>query len=113
MEKIKQEFDEQASLALITGMINKAQNLFQDRGFLFLTWGWVIFVCSITHFVLLHWRVVAKPEMIWMVIWVTLIWQIFYVAKKRRQERVKTYTSEIIAHVWLVFVVCSVLCSFL
>jgi hypothetical protein len=113
MEKNNEEFDEQASLLLITGMINKAQNHFQDRGFLYLMWGWVIFACSLVHFVLLHWHIIDNPDRIWVLTWVALIWQIFYIIKKRKEEKVKTYTSEIIAQVWYVFVICSALCSFL
>lgn len=113
MEKNNTEFDEQASLLLITSMINKAQNHFQSRAFLYLLWGWTIFGCSVVHFVLLHWHLVDTPERIWGLTWLALIYQVFYIIKKRRTARVKTYTNEIIAQVWLVFVVCSVLCTFL
>ena len=113
MEKDKPAFSEQESLLLIAGMINKAQNHFQNRGFLYLIWGWTIFACSLVHFVLLHWHIIAHPEMVWIITWLCLIWQIFYIAKKRQQEKVKTYTSEIIAQVWLVYVICCALCTFL
>ena len=113
MENNNEGFDEKASLMLIAGMISKAQNRFQENGFLYLLWGWTILICSLFQFVLVHWGLLEHPERIWAVTWVVLIFQAIYLVRKKRRSKVRTYTGEIIGYVWLVFVICSMLCSFL
>jgi hypothetical protein len=103
----------QDSLQLIESMINKAQNRFNENGHLYLLWGWVIFSCSIVHFVLGYWNFYDKPYVVWVATWGVLIYQMIYIARKKRRERVKTYTDEIIGYVWFVFVILMVLVGFL
>lgn len=98
------EFSTQNSLQLIESMINKAQNRFNENGHLYLLWGWVIFICSIVHFVVDYWNIYENPQFVWFVTWGAVIYQMIYLARRKKKERVKTYTDEIIGHVWLVFV---------
>ncbi|TDH26213.1 hypothetical protein EXU57_12040 [Segetibacter sp. 3557_3] len=100
------------SLKLIEEMINRARNNFGDNGHLYLLWGWVIALCSLGHFVMWHFRLVAHPEMIWMVTWATMIYQAVYLRKRKKASRVKTYSDDILGYVWLVFVVCLALTAF-
>lgn len=99
------EFSTQNSLQLIESMINKAQNRFNENGHLYLLWGWVIFFCSIIHFVVDYWNIYDKPQLVWIATWGAVIYQMIYLARTKRKERVKTYTDEIIGYVWLVFVI--------
>jgi len=103
----------QDSLQLIESMINKAQNRFNENGHLYLLWGWVIFACSIVHFVLAYWKLYDQPQIVWVATWGALIYQMIYIFRKKRKERVKTYTDEIIGYVWLVFVILMALVGFL
>lgn len=96
-------FSPQESLAMIEGMINKAKNKFSDDSFLYLLWGWVVFGCSIGHFIMLKFNLFKNPEIIWMLTWVTVIIQIVYLIKQKKKERVKTYTDEIINYLWVTF----------
>lgn len=99
------EFSTQNSLQLIESMINKAQNRFNENGHLYLLWGWVIFFCSIIHFVVDYWNIYDKPQLVWIATWGAVIYQMIYLARTKRKERVKTYTDEIIGYVWFVFVI--------
>ncbi|HPH24043.1 MAG TPA: hypothetical protein PLW32_09180 [Chitinophagaceae bacterium] len=99
----KDNFSPQESLAMIEGMINKAKNNFTDDSFLYLLWGWVVFICSIGHFIMLKFTTWQHAEMIWMLTWVTVAIQIIYLVKKQKKERVKTYTDEIISYLWVTF----------
>ncbi|MBP9741377.1 MAG: hypothetical protein KBD28_11860, partial [Chitinophagaceae bacterium] len=99
----KDNFSPQESLAMIEGMINKAKNNFTDDSFLYLLWGWVVFICSIGHFIMLKFTTWQHAEMIWMLTWVTVAIQIVYLVKKQKKERVKTYTDEIISYLWVTF----------
>lgn len=97
------KFSATESLALIEGMINKAKNNFSDDSLLYLLWGWVVFFCSITHFVLLKLALVKSPEMVWMLTWVAVVVQIIYLKNQKKTERVKTYADEIINFLWISF----------
>lgn len=107
------EFTQQESLAVIQEMINKAKNRFSEGGHLYLLWGWVVFICSLAEFVLLRFVHYQQHGMIWLLTWVAFIYQLFYLARKRRQSKVRTYTHDIIKYVWLVFVISMALLMFL
>jgi hypothetical protein len=86
-------------------MINTAKNQFSENGFLYLLWGWVVFICSIGHFILLN---VVKYEyhyMIWLLTWAAVIFQMFYLRKKSKEAKVKTYAEDIVKYVWITFVI--------
>ncbi|MBS4043822.1 MAG: hypothetical protein KGZ59_08415 [Chitinophagaceae bacterium] len=91
------------SLHLIEGMINKAKDRFAENGLLYLLWGWVVLACSITQYILIMYSNFSKPEMVWAITWLVVIFQIFYLSKQEKNRKVKTYTDELIGFVWMVF----------
>jgi hypothetical protein len=91
------------SLQLIDSMINKAQQRFSENGFLYLLWGWVILFCSIGHFLLLQFQWLKEPETIWATCWLAVLFQIIYLSKNKKKEKVKTYSNEIIDYIWVSF----------
>ena len=97
------------SLQVIQSMINKAKNQFTESGHLYLLWGWLILICSVVEFVLMKVVQYKYHYMIWMVTWIAVIYQIFYIYKKEKMRRVRTYTDDILAFVWIVFVIMMVL----
>ncbi len=101
----KPELTPSESLQLISGMINSVQKKYSDNGFLYLFWGWLVFFCGITQFILLHFFDYPYHYMVWMLTWAGLIFQIFYLRKKRAVSRVRTYADTIIGYVWLTFVI--------
>ena len=109
-EKIMTETE---SIQLITSMINKAKNNFGEKGLLYLIWGWVILFCCITNFVGTYFFNYDKISFIWLIVYIVLIFQIFYLRKIRKARATKTYTGEINAFVWIVFSICMVLIIFI
>jgi cell division protein FtsW (lipid II flippase) len=101
---------QQQSLDIIESMINKAKNQFSENGFVYLLWGWVILVCSISQFIL---RSLNYPKhyLVWMLTWLALIVQVVYYAKRKKRKTVKTYTDDIIGYVWMTFVIMLLLCG--
>ena len=97
------------SLELIQSMINKAKNQFGENGHLYLVWGWVVLFCSIAQFTLLHFFGYEKHYMVWMFTWLVVIYQFVYLFRNRKKQKIKTYTAEILAYVWLVFVILMIL----
>ncbi len=100
------------SLQLIESMINRARDKFNENGHLYLLWGWVILICSVFHFVAWHFSLFPRPQVVWMLTWLAAIYQTIYLIKKKKERRVKTYTDDILANVWTVFIVCMFLMVF-
>jgi len=104
---------EKESMELITSMINKAKNNFSEKGFLYLIWGWVILFCCITHFVGIYFYHYQNISFVWLIMYLVVILQIFYLRKMKKNRRTKTYTGEINGSVWLVFTICLMLVIFI
>ncbi len=102
-------FSQQESFDIINSMINKARNQFSENGHLYLLWGWVVLVCSTGQFILQNIVHIQYYYLIWLLTWPTLAYQLFYLKKKRKKRKVRTYADEIIRSVWLVFFICSFL----
>jgi FtsH-binding integral membrane protein len=103
MEK-ESSFSHAESLALIESMINKATNRFNEDGFLYLLWGWVVLVCSVTEFVLLRIQF-QKHYLVWTLTWAAVLYQIFFLRRKRQKQPVRTYTDDIVKYVWITFII--------
>lgn len=102
----QQEFSPTESLQLIESMISKAQNRFSENGHLYLLWGWVILCCSTASFIMVYFfQTTAWLNVVWALTFPTVIYQMIYLARHKKKERVKTYTDEISNYVWLVFVI--------
>ena len=102
----QQELSTRDSLQLIESMINKAQNRFNENGHLYLLWGWVVLICSITSFIAIYFYGDGKMIMyVWMLTIPTVIYQMIYLARIKKSTAVRTYTDEINSYVWLVFVI--------
>jgi uncharacterized membrane protein YfcA len=102
----QEEFSPQDSLHLIESMINKARNRFSENGHLYLLWGWVILLCSIANFVAVYFfNSLETLKYMWVLIVPTVIYQMIYLVRKEKKEKVKTYADEIYNYVWLAFVV--------
>lgn len=101
-----EKFSPKDSLQLIDSMISRAKNRVTENGFLYLLWGWVIFVCAIFHFAAVKLSLFKKPELVWMITWGVVIFQIIYLAKLKKNEKVKTYSDGIIDAIWICFGIC-------
>lgn len=101
-----ENFSPKDSLQLIDSMISQAKNRFTENGFLYLLWGWVVFVCAIFHFTAVKLNLFKKPELVWMITWGVVIFQIIYLARVKKNEKVKTYSDGIIDAIWICFGIC-------
>lgn len=101
------------SLALITSMINKAKEKVTESGTLYLAWGWLILFCCLVQFSALHFFNYPNAYFVWISTWLLLIYQFYYIRKKRKSRKVKTYMREINGYVWAVFFICLVLIFFI
>lgn len=109
----EKEMTEIERLELITSMINKAKNNFADNGVLYLLWGWVILICCIGQFIAIHFFKSPYAHFVWFLTWIVVLFQIFYLKKKKKLQKARTYTSEIHSMIWLVFFICMMLMVFI
>jgi hypothetical protein len=109
----EENFDPKQSLLLIESMINRAKDKFAEDGSMYLLWGWVVFICSLTQFVLLHFFKYPYHYIVWFASWIIVIYQLVYIRKKIKRRRVRTYTGYILGYVWLTFVIVIFLLAFL
>ena len=105
-------FSAHESLQVIHSMIEKAKNQFSENGHLYLLWGWVVFVCSMAQFILLKFVQSEKHYFVWFATCLAFAYQIFYLRKQNRRQRVKTYADRIIGFIWISFVVLMILIGF-
>lgn len=103
MSTANENLSAQESMNLISSMIHKAKNQFSENGHLYLLWGWTIFICSVFQFINTELAFIKNAGWIWGLTWVAIIYQIFFLIKKKKKERVKTYTEEINNSIWMVF----------
>jgi len=101
------------SLKFIESMIHKAQNRFSENGTLYLLWGWTIFLCSLVQYFSLKFTSFSNASLIWLLVVFVMIYQILYLSKKRKTEKVITYTDEVIGYVWMTFGICMGLLTFI
>jgi hypothetical protein len=107
------DFSPQQSLQLIESMINRAQDKFAEDGYMYLVWGWMVFICSLLQFTLLHVFNYAQHYIVWLATIPLFVYLGFYIRKKHKQKTVVTYTNSIIGFVWITFAVVIVLLGFL
>ena len=100
-------------MQLIESMINRAKNQFNENGTLYLLWGYTILVCCLTQFLVKYFYHTDKSNYVWMLTWVVVIYQMYFLAKKKKKEKVETYTGGIIAVVWISFTVAIFLLIFI
>ena len=109
----EENFDPKQSLQLIESMINRAKDKFAEDGSMYLLWGWVVFICSVSQFVLIHYFRYPYHYLVWTVCWLIAIYQVIYLRRKKKHRRVRTYTSYILGYVWLTFLIVIFLLAFL
>jgi len=107
------DFSPQEGMAVIQSMIDAARNRFSENGHLYLLWGWVVFACSVSQFILLNYVRYEHHYMVWGLTWVAAIYQFIYLARQKKKERVRTYADHLLAFVWGSFIVMMFLFGFL
>ena len=111
MEK-ESNFSHVESLEIIQSMINRVKDKFGENGHLYLLWGWVVLLCSLAQFIMIKYTDVEKHYLVWTACWAVVIYQVFYLVRKKRGSKVRTYTGDIIGFVWFAFVIAMFLISF-
>jgi len=100
------------SLELITQVITQARNKFEENGFIYMFWGVLIAITSISQFVLLkneYYNINWYP---YLLMPIGVIYSTIYFSKKKRKNK-QNLISKIISALWIVLSINMILLGFL
>lgn len=103
MENEKQ-LTELESIAVIQRMIKTVNNDLEDDSFYFLLWGWLVFIASIGHFILMSLNY-SNPSLVWLLMPLGGIISGIYGYRQNKNKKVKTYIDELMGYVLIAFLV--------
>ena len=89
------------SLVLIRSMIDKTKDSVANDSFYFLLWGWLVFICCISSFVLLTYFQYPNHYLVWLLMPVGGIISGIYSSRKSKIKRVKTFVEDALKQLWL------------
>jgi hypothetical protein len=96
------------SLRVITEMINKTRVSVAQASFHLLLWGWLIFACSLSEFVLWKYAGWANSWYVWFAVIAGVFVSLAYGFVKGKRERIFTYGTKIYIWTWIAFFLASV-----
>lgn len=89
------------SLQLIQTMIKKTKGAVADDSFFYLLWGWLVFACCITEFVMKVYLNYPNHYIVWWLMPVGGVVSWIYGSRQAKQQQVKTFVSEAMEYVWI------------
>jgi hypothetical protein len=98
----EKEINLNESMHIISSMINRAQNNVSDNGFLFIFWGWLVFITAAVFYVLFK---MDSPYsgLVWFTMPAGGIFTGIYAARQSKKEKVKTYIDDYLKYLWISF----------
>lgn len=102
MENEEKQLTQEESLRIIHEMISAAKNDVKADAFIFLLWGWLVFVASIAQFIL----IVLEKEYNsypWMLMPIGGIITAVYAIRQGKKDRTKTNVTESLKYTWIAF----------
>ena len=88
----KEQLSEQESLALITGMIQKAKSSYHDSGTSILLWGSAVTLASLVSYLKAEFQFDIGFD-IWLLVLAAIIPQIFISIKERKSRQFQSHTD--------------------
>lgn len=102
MEHEEKELTQEESFRIIHEMISAAKNDVKADAFIFLLWGYLVFIASISQFILAEMNV-EHSDVVWLLMPLGAIVTVIYYMKKRKTERVRSHVSEFLKSIWIAF----------
>jgi hypothetical protein len=111
MENEEKLMTGEESLKIITEMINKTKMNIRQSSFHLLLWGWLIFLCSLTEYLLYKFTDFASPWYVWFLVVPGVFVSMIYGFTKGRKENVWTYATTIYVWTWIGFMFSAIVLS--
>jgi hypothetical protein len=108
MENEEKLMTGEESLRVITEMINKTRVSIVQASFHLLLWGWLIFACSLSEFLLWKYAGWTNSWYVWLFVIPGAIASFVYGFAKGKKERMFTYGTSIYVWTWIAFFFASV-----
>jgi len=102
MENEEKQLTQEESLRIIHEMIASAKNDVKSDSFIFLLWGWLVFIASISQFILINMEI-EWNSIPWMLMPIGGVITAIYVFRRGKKEKVKTHVSEFLKYTWIAF----------
>jgi hypothetical protein len=112
MEK-KENLSHEESLKIITNMINQSKINVNQSSFHLLLWGWIVFISSMTQFILLEFTDLQNSHYVWLLIIPGFFISLIYGWTQGRKNTASTYSEGIYMWVWIGFAIVFIIMSFL
>ena len=103
MENDEKIMTNEESLRIISEMINKTKVNIRQGSFHLLFWGWLIFVCSLTVYILFNFFHIANPWIIWYLMIPGAFVSMIYGFVNGRTAKVHTYADRLYMWTWIGF----------
>jgi hypothetical protein len=113
MENEEKQMTGEESFGIIMEMINKTKVNISQGSFHLLFWGWLIFACSLSEFILRKFTDFAHPYYVWFFVVPGVIVSVIYGFVKGRRERVMTYAASVYLWTWVAFLLSAIVLFFL
>ncbi|MRR24357.1 hypothetical protein EG830_15400 [bacterium] len=91
------------SLRVITDMINKTRVSIAQVSFHLLLWGWLIFACSLSEYLLWKYAGWTNSWYVWFTVIAGVLISFSYGFAKGKRERIFTYGTRIYVWTWIAF----------
>ncbi len=102
MENEEKKLTQEESLRIIHEMISAAKNDVKSDSFIFLLWGWLVFIASVTQFILEVMNI-ENGSMAWLLMPLGGIITAIHFFRQTKKEKVKTHVSEFLKYTWIAF----------
>jgi hypothetical protein len=103
MENEEKMMSGEESLRIITEMINKTKVNIRQGSFHLLFWGWLIFACSISEYLLMKFTGLTHPYYVWFFVIPGAFVSMIYGFVTGRKAKVHTYADMLYMWTWLGF----------
>jgi hypothetical protein len=103
MENDEKMMTGEESLKIISEMINKTKVNIRQGSFHLLFWGWLIFFCSLTEYILFNFTDISNPWYVWFLTIPGAFVSLIYGFATGRKEMVHTYADMLYMWTWLGF----------
>lgn len=97
----EKSFSPEESLQLIQTMIRKTKDSVAVDSFYLLFWGWLVFVCCITEYVLMVYFKYPYHSFVWWVMPIGGIISATYSSRQARRQKSITYIEEALSYLWI------------
>jgi len=93
------------SLRIIAEMINKTKVNIRQSSFHLLLWGWLIFACSLSEYLLMRFSGFTHPYWVWFFVIPGVFISLIYGFVTGRKTNVRTYAGRLYMWTWIGFLI--------